>query len=317
MSDMRIVDDLASFPPSLNFPVMTIGVFDGVHRGHQVILRQVVKRALEREGTSILLTFTPHPQKIISPNDAPPLLQTEHQKHGILEELNLDMIVCLPFTRKLSLLTPAEFAHQILHNHGIREIHVGSNFHFGHRRSGDIETLKSLGPEFRFGVYEIEPVYFRGTRISSSYIRDSLREGRVALARRLLERPYQIQGTVVRGSGKGMELGFPTANLDSENELIPANGVYATLAHLNGKTYPSVTNVGVRPTLHERTQGSPVVEPHLLDFKEDIYVKWMKLDFFFRLRAEKKFTGVDELKKQIARDIEVTRKYLRRIRGRV
>ena len=314
---MRIVDDLAHFPQSLNFPVMTIGVFDGVHRGHQVILRQVVKRAQEREGTSILLTFTPHPQKIISPNDAPPLLQTEHQKNRILEELDLDMIVCLPFTRELSLLTPAEFAHQILHNHGIREIHVGSNFCFGHRRSGDIETLQSLGPEFRFGVYGIEPIYFRGTRISSSYIRNSLREGRVALVRRLLERPYEIQGTVIRGSGKGMELGFPTANLDSENELIPANGVYVTLAHLNGKTYPSVTNVGVRPTLHEWAQDSPVVEPHLLDFKENIYGKWMKLEFCFRLRAEKKFTGVNELKKQIGRDVEATRRYLRRVQGRV
>ncbi len=314
---MRIVDNFAHFPESLNYPVMTIGVFDGVHRGHQVILRQVVKRAQEREGTSILLTFSPHPQKIISPNNAPPLLQTEHQKNRILVELDLDMIVCLPFTRKLSLLTPAEFAHQILHNHGIREIHVGRNFRFGHRRAGDIETLKSLGPEFRFGVYEIEPVYFRGTRISSSYIRNSLREGRVALVRRLLERPYQIQGTVVRGSGKGAELGFPTANLDPENELIPANGVYATLAHLNGNTYPSVTNVGVRPTLHERPQGSPVVEPHLLDFKENIYGSSMKLDFCFRLRAEKKFTGVDELKKQIGRDVEATRKYLRRVLGRV
>ncbi len=139
----------------------------------------------------------------------------------------------------------------------------------------------------------------------------------MALARRLLERSYQIQGTVVRGSGKGMELGFPTANLDSENELIPANGVYVTLAHLNGKTYPSVTNVGVRPTLHERAQDNPVVEPHLLDFKENIYGKWMKLEFCIRLRAEKKFTGVRELKKQIGRDVEATRRYLRRIQGRV
>ena len=312
---MQIVDDLAQFSPSLSYPVMTIGVFDGVHRGHQVILQQLVKRAQEKEGTSILLTFTPHPQKIISPDNAPPLLQTELQKNRILEELHLDMIVCLPFTRELSLLTPSEFARQILQNHGIREIHVGSNFRFGHRRSGDIESLKSLGPEFHFEVYEFKPVDFRGTRISSSYIRNLLREGRVALAKRLLGRPYQIQGTVVRGSGKGMELGFPTANLDPQNELIPANGVYATRAHLNGKTYPSVTNVGVRPTLHERAQGCPVVEPHLLDFKENVYGKSMKLDFCFRLRAEKKFKGVDELQKQIGKDVEGTRKYLQRIKG--
>ncbi len=232
---MQVIDDLSQFPRSLNFPIMTIGVFDGVHRGHQVILEQLVKRAEEKKGTSILLTFSPHPQKIISPNDAPPLLQTELQKQQMLEEFELDLIVCLPFTRKLSLHTPADFARQILHNHGIREIHVGSNFRFGHRRAGDIETLRSLGEEFQFEVCEIEPVYFRSTRISSSYIRDLLRKGRVALVKRLLKRPYQIQGLVVRGSGKGVELGFPTANLELENELIPAKGVYANRVHLAGQ----------------------------------------------------------------------------------
>ncbi|MCZ6769194.1 MAG: bifunctional riboflavin kinase/FAD synthetase [Acidobacteria bacterium] len=313
---MQIIDDLTQFPRSLNYPIMTIGVFDGVHRGHQVILDQLVKRAGEKKGTSILLTFSPHPQKIISPHDAPPLLQTELQKQQMLEEFELDLIVCLPFTRKLSLHTPADFARQILHNHGIREIHVGSNFRFGHRRAGDIETLRSLGEEFQFEVCEIEPVYFRGNRISSSSIRDLLRKGRVALAKRLLKRPYQIQGLVVRGSGKGVELGFPTANLELENELIPANGVYATRVHLDGQSYPSVTNVGHRPTLHEGTSGAPVVEPHLLDFDEDIYGRQMQLDFCFRLRAEKKFEGISELQEQIARDVAATRKYLQRIKER-
>ena len=312
---MQIIDDLTQFPRSLNYPVMTIGVFDGVHRGHQVILQQLVKRARRKEGTSILLTFTPHPQKIISPNDAPPLLQTELQKRRILAELGVDMIVCLPFTRELSLHTPEDFVRQILHNHGIREIHVGSNFRFGHRRAGDIDTLRSLGQELQFEVYETEPVYFRGTRISSSSIRKLLREGRVALAKRFLQRPYQIQGIVVRGSGKGVQLGFPTANLEPASELIPANGVYVTRAYLNEKIYPSVTNVGYRPTLHEESSGSPVVEPHLLDFDEDLYGRPMKLDFCFRLRAEKKFANVSELQKQIGRDVEETRRYLRRIKG--
>jgi riboflavin kinase/FMN adenylyltransferase len=313
---MQIIHDLTQFPRSFSYPIMTIGVFDGVHGGHQVILEQLVKRAGEKKGTSILLTFSPHPQKIISPEDAPLLLQTELQKEKILEKFDLSLIVCLPFTRELSLYTPADFARQILHNHGIREIHVGSNFRFGHRRAGDIETLRSLGEEFQFEVCEIEPVYFRGTRISSSYIRDLLRQGRVVLAKRLLKRPYQIQGLVVRGSGKGVELGFPTANLELENELIPANGVYATRVHLDGQIYPSVTNVGHRPTLHEGTSGAPVVEPHLLDFHEDIYGRQMKLDFCFRLRAEKKFESIGKLQEQIARDAGEARKYFQRIKER-
>ncbi len=310
---MQIIQNLTDIPRSLSYPVMTIGVFDGVHSGHQLILDRLSQRAREKKGTSVLLTFTPHPQKIISPAQAPLLLQTRHQKEKILETQDVDIMLRLPFTRRLSLYSPSEFALQILHNLGIREIHVGSNFRFGHRRSGDIATLASLGEEFGFEVHEIVPVHHHQTRISSSYIRGLLSAGRTTLARRLLGRPYQIEGIVVRGSGKGAQLNFPTANLDPENELIPATGVYVSRAHLNGKTYPAVTNIGHRPTLREQTTPTPVIEPHLLDFEENIYGKPMKLDLCFRLRGEKQFEGVEDLKEQIGKDVERTRRYMQRL----
>ena len=310
---MQIIEDLAEFPPSLSYPVMTIGVFDGVHLGHQLILQRLTERAKKMEGTSVILTFTPHPQKIISPARAPLLLQTRQQKEKILEGLEVDIMLRLPFTRRLSLYSPPEFARQVLHDHGIREIHVGSNFRFGHQRSGDIGTLTSLGEEYRFQVHEIDPVYHGETRISSSYIRSLLAAGGVALARHLLGRPYQVEGIVVRGSGKGAQLSFPTANLELENELVPASGVYVTRAHLNGKTYPAVTNIGIRPTLSDQTTDKAVVEPHLLDFEENIYGKHMKLDLCFRLRAEKKFDGVEELKRQIGKDVTRTRRYMKKL----
>jgi riboflavin kinase/FMN adenylyltransferase len=309
---MRIIEDLAQFPPSLSYPVMTIGVFDGVHLGHQLTLQRLTAQAKKKNGTSVLLTFTPHPQKIISQAQAPLLLQTRHQKEKILESLDVDIMLRLPFTRRLSLYSPPEFALQVLHNHGIREIYVGSNFRFGHRRSGDTATLTSLGKEYRFQVHEITPAHHHETRISSSYVRSLLAAGRVSLARHLLGRPYQVEGVVVRGSGKGTELAFPTANLDLENELIPATGVYVTRAHLDGRTYPAVTNIGYRPTMSEQSRDKPVVEPHLLDFDENIYGKHMKLDLCFRLRAEKKFDGIEDLKRQIGKDVERTRRYIKK-----
>lgn len=313
---MLVVESLQDLPRSLKYPVMTIGVFDGVHLGHQTILRRLAERTRERQGTSLLLTFTPHPQKIISPPDAPALLLTSRQKETILREQDIDILVRLPFTRELSLRTPAEFAREVLANHGIREIHVGSNFRFGHGRSGDFRLLQSLGQNLGFEVYEVPQVCFRRIPISSTRVRALLKEGRVAFARRLLNRSYQISGIVVRGAARGVELGFPTANLDAENELIPAHGVYAGRAYANGVAYVSVTNIGFRPTLHQQREGRPVVETHLLDFSGDLYGKFLKLDFCLRLRPERKFESVGALQKQIARDIALTRQYHRAVQQR-
>jgi riboflavin kinase / FMN adenylyltransferase len=310
---MLIVNDLNQLPPSLKHPVMTIGVFDGVHRGHQATLEQVVRRAREKSGTALVLTFDPHPQKTIAPDKAPLLLQTSPQKQRTIEQLGIDVLIQLPFTRRLSLFTPEEFVERILFNHGIREIFVGGNFRFGHRRSGDFETLSALGKRFGIDVFSVDPIEFRGAKISSTRIRELLKEGRASLARRLLGRPYHLIGTVVRGAGAGARLGFATANLQAENELTPGTGVYAGQALVLGKRIPSVTNIGYRPTLHEGAPDKPVIEAHLLDFEQDLYGVTLELELCLRLRSERKFPSIAHLQKQIEKDIRRTREYLTKV----
>jgi riboflavin kinase / FMN adenylyltransferase len=310
---MLIIHDLNQLPPDLKHPVMTIGVFDGVHRGHQEILGRVVRRAREKSGTALALTFDPHPQKMISPDQAPQLLQTPQQKQRTMNQLGLDVLIQLPFTRRLSLFSPEEFVERILFNQGIREIYVGGNFRFGHRRSGDFQTLSALGKRFGIEVFAINPIEFRDLKISSTRIRALLKEGRAGLARRLLGRPYHIIGTVVRGAGAGSRLGFATANLQVENELIPGTGVYASQSLVSGRRFPSVTNIGYRPTLHSEAPEKAVIESHLLDFDQELYGVTMELELCLRLRSERKFPSVEHLKKQIEKDVRRTREYLVRV----
>lgn len=312
---MITVNDLSEIRGSLSYPVLSIGSFDGVHRGHQAIIGFLVSRAREKQGTAIVLSFSPHPQRIITPATAPPLLQLPEQKEKILEEMGVDVLVRFPFSREISLLPPDRFVTEVLFQWKLREIVVGSNFRFGHKRSGDCATLAQLAGEREVPVHAVEPVQFRGVRISSTRVRGLLLEGRVELARRMLTRPYQLRGTVVRGAGNGARLGFPTANLEPQNELSPAVGVYAGRAHLRGQEHPCVINIGFRPTLYKRRDGVPVVEAHLLDYDGDLYGTTMSLDFCARLRAEQRFESIDALKKQIAKDIALTRKYLVRAGG--
>lgn len=305
---MQIIEDLKNLPPRLQYPVATIGVFDGLHLGHQAIVKRVVQRAREMNGTAILLTFSPHPQKIISPADAPALLQLPAQKHRLLEEMGLDILVRFPFSRQISRFSPERFVRDVLGSHGVREIHVGSNFRFGYGRAGDFKTLEAMGGQFGFDVYSIDSVRFRGRRVSSTVVRKLLGQGRVALCRRLLNRPYQLLGTVVRGSGRGAGLGYPTANLQPASELIPASGVYVTRATVNGAGYVGATNVGYRPTLNEPAD-KPVVETYLLDADCDLYGEFMTLDFWCRLREERRFANLEALKRQLGCDVQVARKY--------
>ncbi len=309
---MLVVEDLQALPEQLPYPVLTIGVFDGIHRGHQAILRELVQRAKETAGTSVVLSFDPHPQKIIRPAEAPLLLQTRRQKEALLRRLGIDVLIRLPFTRRLSLCTAEEFADRILFSHGIREIRVGGNFRFGHRRSGDFATLRRLGESLGFQVVEVAAVQTRGWRVSSTLIRRALLQGRASWARHLLGRPYQMAGMVVRGAGRGEKLGFPTANLHPENELVPACGVYATWAWIGGRCAESITNVGFRPTV-DGSSDAPVVETHLLDFRGDLYGKRLSLDFWRRLRSERKFSGAGQLVEQIQRDARRARLYFERV----
>jgi len=300
---MIVVESLSKLPDALPYPVLAIGVFDGVHRGHQTILRNLVECAGAMKGSALLLTFSPHPQKVISPGDAPLLLQTRQQKHESLSKLGIDIIVELPFTRRLSMLSPQQFVEQVLFLQEVREVYVGSNFRFGHRRSGDFSLLEKLGEQRLCRVSAVPQVRLRGTRISSTKVRHALLSGRVSLSRRFLGRPYEVVGTVVRGAGRGLKLGFPTANLQLENELVPANGVYSTRLSVNGEVFRSITNIGQRPTLYSNEQGEPTVETHLLGFSGDLYGQSVRLEFCFRVRPDRKFDNVDRLKRQIEKDI--------------
>lgn len=298
---MRVTHDLSTLDTQLPYPVLAIGVFDGVHLGHQSILCTLRERAKRFRGTPVLLSFHPHPQKVISPQNAPPLLQTRRQKHEILEAQGVEVLMELGFTRKLSLLSPEEFVEQMLVRHRIREIHVGSNFRFGHRRRGDFALLKALGARHSYEVFETPILEVRHLRVSSTRIRNFLRAGRVSQAGRLLGRCYEIRGTVVQGARRGRQLGFPTANLKSQNELIPAPGVYVTRARVNRGWHCSVTNIGYRPTVE--SNSALTVETHLLNWDEDLYGKEMAVEFWARIRGERRFPGFDALRSQIARDV--------------
>lgn len=311
---MLLVESLKGIPTSLNYPVIAIGVFDGVHRGHQQIIRKMVARTHERNGTAILLSFFPHPQKVIASGDAPALLQTFQQRAELLEELGIDILLRLPFTRRLSLSTPEEFVKDVLLPTGVVEVHVGGNFRFGHRRAGGLETLAALGSTYGFEVHHTEPIYFRGRRVSSTRVRNLIKEGRVSLAKRLLGRPYEVRGNVVRGARKGEGLGFPTANLKTENELLPATGVYVTRVHTGEYTYLGATNVGFRPTVHGYVASEPTIETHLFDFSGNLYGQEMTVEFCFRLRDEKKFDGLESLIRQVQVDIHRCGRYLERIK---
>lgn len=310
---MQVVSDLARITPPLAHPVMAIGVFDGVHRGHRAVLGEVVEKARAHGGTAVVLSFYPHPQKVIASSEAPPLLQTFDQQAEMLEKLGIDLFIRLPFTRRLSLLSPEEFVRDVLVRTGIREVHVGGNFRFGHRRAGDFSTLSQLGDEWGFQVCRAPIVLFRGTRISSTLIRSHLKAGRVHLARRLLSRPYEIRGSIVKGAMRGEKLGFPTANIRTDNELIPATGVYATRATVDGKRFVGATNIGFRPTLHGFSERETTIETHLLGFSGDIYGRGMSLEFCFRIRGERRFENVEALIQQIREDILWIEKYDRRI----
>lgn len=290
----------------LPYPVLTIGNFDGVHRGHQVLIRTVVDRARTEQGIAAVMTFEPHPLVVLAPLQAPPRIQTLAQRLNSLEELGVDLTWVIPFSEEISRMSGEEFVRDMLcRQMGIREICVGRHFVFGRGRQGNMDLLRSLGPEMGFTVREVEELRMRGFRISSTRIRELLADGRVALAGRILGRPPQLRGQVTEGARMGRQIGFPTANLSVENELIPKNGVYITTTVWNGVSYPSLTNIGFRPTVASVPSGngdSPIVETHLLDFSKDIYGQTLDIQFHFRLRDEVGFPSPELLAEQITLD---------------
>lgn len=289
-------------PPWLVHPVLALGNFDGVHRGHRRILERVVRGAQERGGTPMAMTFDPHPPRIVRPDKAPPLLMTTPQRLEALGTAGMRAVAVVRFTHDLSQWDAETFVSKVLVEWlRVSEVWVGANFLFGHDRTGTFSMLRQLGQRYGFRADKIDPVRFKDFVVSSTRIRRLVSEGRMDEAGALMGRPYFLDGVVVHGRAKGRELGFPTANLSTENELLPPPGVYATTLQIDGADHPGVTNIGVRPTFD--LAGPMVVETHVLGDPGDLYGKPVRLRFVQRLREERKFPDVDALRAQIAADV--------------
>ncbi|HJY86940.1 MAG TPA: bifunctional riboflavin kinase/FAD synthetase [Candidatus Acidoferrales bacterium] len=290
---------------------LTVGSFDGIHLGHQKILRGVVERAPAIRALAAAVTFDPHPLKILRPAEAPPLISTLQQRLAGFEEIGLGAALVLRFDLELSRLSPEEFVRRILlEKLRLRSILVGGNFRFGHQQTGDVKRLAELGQRFGFAVEIVPPVIVRGQVVSSTAIRRAVCEGRVEQAARLLGRPFVLTGAIRPGSGRGRSLVVPTLNLAPEQELWPAVGVYATKTRLGGRLYRSATNVGVRPTF----DGGPLtIESHLFDFSETVSSGPLEILFWKRLRSERKFSSADALRAQISADLARSERFFERL----
>jgi riboflavin kinase/FMN adenylyltransferase len=288
-------------PASWHQPVLALGNFDGLHRGHIKIIERVRRRAEERGGVAVLLTFDPHPTRVVRPDKAPKLLMTMTQKLEALEQAGMHGVAVVRFTRELSQWSPEQFVERVLVDWlRVAEVWVGANFLFGHDRAGNFSLLRLLGARDGFRAEKIDPVRYKDFVVSSTRIRRLIAEGRVDEAAALLGREYLIEGTVVPGDRRGHQLGFPTANLDTPNEVLPPNGVYATLLMLDGVIHPAVTNVGVRPTFGDAY--GVVIETHVLDLDGDLYGRRVRLAFVQRMRDERAFAGPAALREQIEID---------------
>jgi riboflavin kinase/FMN adenylyltransferase len=290
--------------------VLALGNFDGVHRGHVKIAERVRRVADERAATAVAMTFDPHPSRVIRPDKAPPLLMTTQQKLEALSKAGIQGVAIVRFTSEMSRWDPETFVRSVLVEWmRAAEVWVGANFLFGRDRSGNFSMLRSLGARYGFRAEKIDPVRYKDFVVSSTRVRRLIAEGRVDEAGALLGHHYYVDGSVIQGQRRGRQLGFPTANLCSDNELMPPAGVYATVAQIDGIYYPSVTNVGVRPTFEEANtgRGQVTVEAHLFDFGQDLYGRRLRLEFVQRLRDERRFESVDALKAQIGIDCAQTR----------
>jgi riboflavin kinase / FMN adenylyltransferase len=287
-------------PPWLVHPVLALGNFDGLHRGHLKIIERVRRGAAEHGGTPMAMTFDPHPPRVLRPDKAPKLLMTKSQRLESLHSAGISCVAVVRFTRELSEWDPEMFIRTVLVDWlRVSEVWVGANFLFGHGRSGNFTVLRTLGQHYGFRADKIDPVRYKDFVVSSTRIRRLVSEGRVDEAGALLGHPYFVDGTVVGGRRRGREIGFPTANLQTTNELIPPHGVYATTTTIDGVVHAGITNVGVRPTFGE---GELTVETHLLNYSGDLYGRSVRLGFVQRIRDERQFPDVDALREQIETD---------------
>ena len=306
---------IAYFPdhprPKWPSPVAALGNFDGLHRGHQQLVASVCARAAERGGLGVAMVFEPHPSQVLRPDKAPPLLMTLEQKLEAFEKAGLGGVAIVRFTHELSRWEPETFVDTVLIDWlRVAEVWVGENFLFGRERTGTFTLLRTIGGDRGFRTEKIEPVRYKDFVVSSTRIRHLIAEGRVDEAGALLGHHYAVDGTVVYGDARGRELGVPTANLETANPLLPAYGIYVTIATVDGRHYPAVTSVGIRPTIGDNRL---TVETHLLDRSMDLYGARLRVSFVKWLREERKFDTLEALKAQMSADCAEARNVFARI----
>jgi riboflavin kinase / FMN adenylyltransferase len=292
--------------------VLTLGVFDGLHLGHQLIMRTVVERASALKAVPTVITFEPHPRAVLHPQSAPPLLQTFDQKLEAFGVLGIEQAIVVPFTKAFAQVEAEDFLRDVVRDRlQAAEVYLGRGFAFGRDRKGNIELLRKVSEQLGFRAEEVPEVRLRGQRISSSRVRALLAMGSVNLARRMLGRPYGVEGRVVHGAERGRTLGFPTANLRPQNRVIPRGGVYVTATLIEGAWRRSITNIGTRPTFEgEDAQAS--IETYVMDWTGDLYGDVVRVRFLHRLRGERKFGSIEELRQQIALDVDRASRYFER-----
>jgi riboflavin kinase/FMN adenylyltransferase len=304
---MLVEKELAEFSPKKD-TVLTIGVFDGVHLGHKYLISKLKEQARQGNRLSGVVTFRQHPQEVLAPQSRLPYLTSLAEKVSLLKNEGVDIVVALTFDQELAKLSARQFVTLLKKRLRMVGLVIGPDFALGRGRGGDAEALRKLGKEMDFTVTVVPPVKVNGEIVSSTAIRQALARGDMAKVTRLIGRSFSLQGTVTTGVGRGTQLGFPTANLEVDTKrAIPADGVYATWAHIDGQDYQSMTNIGWRPTFGG--QGR-TIETYILDYRDDLYGRELKIDIIERLRDEKRFANAEELKKQIAEDIKQGRAIL-------
>ncbi|HEY56386.1 MAG TPA: bifunctional riboflavin kinase/FAD synthetase [Dehalococcoidia bacterium] len=304
---MSLEEELSGLSPDRDM-VLAVGVFDGVHLGHKSLLSRLLERARERDLLSGVVTFDPHPLKVLSPKTRLPFLADLEQRKALLKDEGVSVVIVLPFTRELARLSAAQFMGLLRNYLRLRELVIGPDFTLGRDREGNASTLRTLGEDMGFAVTVVPPVKVNGDVVSSTAIREALAGGDLKRVRSLVGRPFSLHGRVVRGASRGAKLDFPTANLEVDpGQALPAEGVYATWVYVAGRAYESMTNIGRRPTFGGRRSG---VEVYILGYQGNLYGQELKIDIMERLRGERQFDTVEALKSQIVEDIEQGRAIL-------
>jgi len=307
---MQVINGLEEFPSFSSDSILAIGNFDGIHLGHQKILQLLEEKAKKHALPSLVLTFSPHPEKILG-GKIVKMIQTLDQRVREIKKFGIETVLVVPFDEKFSSLSGQDFIQKIVVNTlKAKEVIVGENFRFGKNREGDISLLRQSASRFNFRVYSIPPVVKDGMVVSSSLIRSSLQEGNIETANNLLGRLYEIEGNVIKGKSRGKALGFPTANIETENEIIPP-GVFITTAWIDSKSFPSLTNVGNRPTFHQK---EIIIESFIINLNKNLYEEKIRVNFIKKLRNEMKFKTPDDLSQQIKKDLEKAKNYFSKMR---